>query len=169
MKTKNFRLSQLPIELKLLTGSFVFVLSIGFLGGLLFVESTTSMEAQGVVENYNGNEADSDAEEMKFKKSEHEMLNIIHTHLLSISLIFGIVGLLVFGTESPIWLKRVLMFEPLLSVLVTFGGIYLIWCGWNWMSWIVMLSGMAMTLSYIVSIILIFKTLIKKRSPISDS
>lgn len=162
MEMKDFRLAKLPKELKWLIGSFVFVLSLGFFSGLVFVDSTTSLQAQGVVENYNGNENDLEAEEMKFKKSEHEMLNIIHTHLLSMSLIFGILGFLVFAADCPHKLKRFLMFEPLLSVVLTFGGIYFIWMGYEWMSWIVMISGMAMTLSFAVSMILIFRSLMVK-------
>jgi hypothetical protein len=163
MEIKDFRLAKLPTELKWLVGSFVFVLSIGFFSGLLFVESTTSLEAQGVVENYNGNEENLEAEEMKFKKSAHELLNIIHTHLLSMSLIFGILGLLVFGAECPGPLKKLLMIEPLLSVLLTFGGIYLIWMGYEWMSWVVMISGMAMTLSFAFSILLIYRSLFQTK------
>ena len=35
------------------------------------------------------------AEVMKFKKSEYEILNILHTHILSISVIFFLLGILV--------------------------------------------------------------------------
>ena len=83
-------ISQLPKPLKALVSIFLVVLSIGYFSGLAFVNNTTTSTSQGIVENYNGNEDNEDAEEMKFKKSDHEMLNIIHTHILSMSLIFFI-------------------------------------------------------------------------------
>ncbi len=49
---------------------------------------TDSNTAVGMQENYNGNEDHPDIMEMKFKKSAREMLTIVHTHVLSLSLIF---------------------------------------------------------------------------------
>ena len=80
----------LPKELKLLIGTFIIVLSIGFYTGLLFVGETSSANPNGIEEQYLGNETD-DGEEaivMKFKKSEKEMLTLVHSHLLSMSIIF---------------------------------------------------------------------------------
>ena len=51
------------------------------------------------------------------------------------------------------------MIEPLLSVLVTFGGIYLIWLDIDWMSYVVMVSGGLMTLSFVGSVIAILSSL----------
>lgn len=150
---------QLPKALKSLVSVFLIVLSIGYFSGLAFVNNTTDTSNTGIIENYNGNEDNEDATEMKFKKSDHEMLNIIHTHILSMAIIFFILGVLTFGTSISPTLKSILMIEPLISVLVTFGGIYLIWTGWEWMSYIVMVSGALMTISYIASVVFIFRDL----------
>lgn len=48
------------------------------------------------------------------------------------------------------------MIEPLLSVLFTFGGIYLLWLGITWMKYVVLFSGALMTLSYGLVVLLIF-------------
>lgn len=138
----------LPRPMKALVGVFVVVLSIGYFTGLAFVEDTTNASPSGIIENYNGNEDNEEAPEMIFKKSDHEMLNIIHTHILSMSIIFFILGLLTYGVRMNQSLKLLLIIEPLLSVILTFGGIYLIWLGQEWMTYVVMISGALMTMSF---------------------
>jgi len=153
----------LPKELKLLIGVFTIVLSIGFYTGLLFVEKTSSANPNGIEEQYLGNEQDEDAEVMRFKKSDNEMLTLVHNHIISMSVIFFLLGLLVSITKLGKKLKLFLMVEPLLSVLLTFGGLYLLWKGLLWMKYIVMFSGMLMTLSFTLSVIIIFKQLLQKK------
>ena len=151
-------------ELKLLVGTFIVVLSIGFYSGLSFVGETSSFSSNGIQENYLGNEDNEEAEEMKFKKTDRHMLSVIHSHILSMSIIFFLVAVLVFYVDFSSGLKKFLMIEPLVSVVTTFGGIYFLWKGLLWMKYIVMFSGMLMTLSYSLSIILIFWGLTKKRN-----
>jgi hypothetical protein len=153
-----------PKELKLLVGTFLVVLSIGFFSGLSFVGETSSFSSGGVQENYLGNEDVEDAEEMKFKKTERHMLSVIHSHILSMSIIFFLVALLVYHVEFNTVFKKFLMIEPLVSVVTTFGGIYFLWKGILWMKYIVIISGTLMTLSYTLSILLVFRALLKKRN-----
>jgi len=133
----NGLLRKFPKEIKVFIAAFVVVLSVGFFTGLLFVSQTSTAAPDGIEENYNGNEANEDADIMKFKKSEREMLTIIHTHILSISFIFFLLGILVWLTELSKNLKLFLTVEPFVSVLLTFGGIYLLWTGIIWMKYIV--------------------------------
>ncbi|MDR6300407.1 hypothetical protein [Mesonia maritima] len=156
------KLHTFPKALKLLIGTFLIVLSVGYFTGLTFVGETTSNSAKGIQENYLGNENDENAEVMKFKKSEREMLTIVHTHILSMSVIFFLVGGLVYLTKANLSIKKFLMIEPLFSVLLTFGGIYFMWQGFHWMRYIVIFSGILMTLSFTLSVLLIFSQLIKK-------
>ncbi len=152
----------LPRELKLLIGAFIIVLSIGFYSGLLFVGETSSANPNGIEEQYLGNEADENAEVMRFKKSNQEMLTLVHNHILSMSIIFFLVGILVAITKLNKKLKLFLMIEPFLSVLLTFGGLYLLWSGLLWMKYIVMISGILMTLTFTFSILVILKQLVQK-------
>jgi hypothetical protein len=145
----------LPKEIKIFIAAFVVILSIGFFTGLLFVSQTSTTSPDGVVENYNGNEEDEDAEIMKFKKSKREMLTIVHTHILSMSFIFFLLGGLVWFTKLPKKLKLFLTVEPFLSVLLTFGGIYFIWSGILWMKYVVIASGFLMTTTFTISAILV--------------
>lgn len=151
-------------EVKYLITTFLVVLSVGFFSGITFVENTSGFKTQGIEENYLGNEDNEDSEVMKFKKSDKHMLNIIHSHILSMGVIFFLVGGLVSMTSINKTIKKILMIEPLVSVLVTFGGIYLLWNGVLWMKYVIMVSGMLMTLSFGVSIILILLHLYKKES-----
>jgi len=151
-------------ELKLLIGTFLVVLSIGFFSGLSFVGETSSFSSNGIQENYLGNENDETAEVMKFEKTDREMLSVIHTHILSMSMIFFLVALIVYHVEFSTAFKKFLMIEPLVSVVTTFGGLYFLWKGVLWMKYIVIISGTLMTLSYTLSILLVFWALFKKRN-----
>ena len=160
----NGLLSTFPKEIKLLIGAFLVVLSIGFYIGLLFVGETSSTKPTGIEEHYLGNEAIEDAQVMKFKKSPKEMLTIVHTHILSMSFIFFLVGLILTTTRLNKKLKLFLILEPFLSVLLTFGGIYFLWKGITWFKYIVIFSGILMTLTFTVSTFIIFSQLLKKRN-----
>ena len=151
----NGLLLKLPKEIKWFVAIFVIVLSIGFYTGLSFVNQTSATTPAGVEENYLGNEEDEDATIMKFKKSEREMLTIIHTHILSMSMIFFLLGGLVWIARLPKSWKLFLTIEPFISVLLTFGGIYLLWNGQLWMKYIVIFSGVLMTLTFITSSFLV--------------
>lgn len=153
----------LPKEIKLLIGAFVIVLSVGFYTGLLFVSETSSANPNGIEEQYLGNEDDEDVEVMRFKKSPQEMLTLVHNHILSMSIIFFLVGLLVSITKLSKKLKIFLIVEPFISVILTFGGLYLLWTGTLWMKYIVMFSGILMTLTFTTSTLIIFKQLLKKK------
>ena len=153
----------LPKELKALIVVFIIVLSIGFYTGLLFVSDTSSANPNGIEEQYLGNEADEDAMVMKFKKSEKEMLTLVHNHVLSMSIIFFLIGLIISITQLGKKLKLFLMIEPFISVILTFWGIYLLWKGFIWMKYIVMFSGALMTLTFTLSVIIILFQLLKRK------
>lgn len=158
----NGLLFTFPKEIKLLIGTFLVVLSIGFYTGLLFVSETSAANPNGIEENYLGNENIEDAEIMKFKKSPREMLTTVHSHILSMSLIFFLLGLILAVTELNIGLKLFLIIEPFVSVLLTFGGIYFLWKGISWFKYLVMFSGTLMTLTFTISTFIIFLQLFKK-------
>ncbi len=161
----NITLRRLPKSQKCLIVAFLFVLSIGFFTGLGFVSNTTDASIKGIKTQYIGNEGeDDDLYEMKFKKSSREMLTIIHTHTLSLALIFGCVGFLMSLTETPQWLKTLLIIEPFVSIVFTFGGLFILWIGVTWFSYVVAISGFLMTASYVLAVTLIFRDLYLKSS-----
>lgn len=151
-----------PKEIKLLIAAFLVVLSVGYYSGLMFVNDTTEMDSEGIEMQYLGNEADEDAEVMKFKKSKREILTLVHNHILSLSVIFFMLSLLLATTSVTQKVKRFLMIEPFVSILLTFGGIYIMWLGVSWFKYVVMISGMLMTLSFVFGSVLVFSQLFKK-------
>ena len=144
-------LAQLPRGVRVFLACFVVALSIGFYTGLAFFGQTGSTNPSGVATQYLGNEEDEEAEVMIFKKSPREMLTIVHTHVLSMSLIFLLLGALVWACRLPAGLKAFLTIEPFASLLATFGGLCLVWAGWTGWSYLVIFSGGLMTLTYTVS------------------
>jgi hypothetical protein len=139
-----------PKQVKLFIAAFVVVLSVGYFTGLLFVRNTESISPDGIEENYLGNEDAVEVAVMKFEKGEREMLTIIHTHILSMSFIFFLLGGLLAITSLPKKLKGFLMIEPFISILLTFGGIYFMWKGMHWLKYVVMISGSLMTLVFVI-------------------
>jgi hypothetical protein len=155
-------LQRFPKHIKMFIAAFVVVLSIGYITGLQFVRQTESITPNGIEENYLGNEDAENAQVMKFKKGKREMLTIVHTHILSMSFIFFLLGgLISLTTLSKKW-KAFLMIEPFVSIIVTFGGIYLMWLGMSWMKYIVMLSGILMTSVFLVGVGAVLFQLSKK-------
>lgn len=154
----------LPLYAKRFIAAFVIVLSIGYFTGLQFVRSTDSDNPAGIEENYLGNEEVENAAVMKFKKGEREMLTILHTHILSISFIFFLLGALISITSISNRLKAFLMIEPFVSIILTFGGIYLMWKGWLWMKWVVMVSGTLMTGVFIIGAGIVLIQLFKNQN-----
>tara|TARA_R110000744_G_scaffold40533_4_gene91988 strand:+ start:234 stop:746 length:513 start_codon:yes stop_codon:yes gene_type:complete len=151
----NGLLFKFPKPIRVFIGAFVIILSVGYYTGLLFVSETSTASVDGIEENYLGNESDENADVMKFKKSERQLLTIIHTHILSMSFIFFLLGILVWLTNLPVKLKLFLTVEPFLSVLLTFGGIYLLWTGVLWFKYIVIVSGALMTATFTASALIV--------------
>ena len=150
-------------EIKILIVIYLVITSIGFLSALQFVDLTTSGTPKGIQENYLGNEEDLEATDMKFMMSERQILNIVHAHMLSMGMLFFILALLVATTPIGGLLRKTLLFEPLVSVFLTFGGIYWLWKGILWMRYVVMISGVLMTLSYIVSLVILLYWLFNRK------
>lgn len=153
----QLRLRNLPRLVKSVIFLFALTVLVGLLAAMAMVENTTSLTAQGIEENYLGNEDNPDAETMRFKKSDYEILNIIHTHVLSLSVLFLILALLVYFCEGPLWLKSVVMIEPMISLIFTFGGMFLLWIGLPFMEFVMMISGVIMLPCIVVSIMLILR------------
>ena len=150
-------LNQLPRDFRILICCFVIVLNFGFFTGFNFVRVSTSLNAKGIEQNYLGNEEDEQSEVMQFKKSEKEILTLIHNHVLSLSMVFFIMAVLLYMTSTPQPMKSFLLFEPFISLILTFGGIYVMWLGLTWFTYVIMISGMAMVISLLLMSVLIIR------------
>ena len=133
---------------------FLISLSFGYATGVFFLNTSEQITPQGIQESYHGNEDQEDVEVIKFKKSSREIMTIIHTHALSLSLMFLALALIIFFAEMPALLKKFLMVEPFISILTTFGGLWLMWEGVMWMTYIVIISGALMHISFIAIVLI---------------
>jgi len=95
--------------------------------------------------------------------SERELHGIIHSHVITISILFAILSFMVFFTSLTSGLKSFLMIEPNVSLVVTFGGLWLLWLGHTWVKYVIMISGILMHLSLIMLVVtLLWQLLLKK-------
>lgn len=150
----------LPKNVKVFIALFLIAISCGYFTGLSFLTRTTSLMPDGIEKHYIGTEDEEDAGEMIFKKSEREILNIIHTHVLSFSLIFFALGSILITTSVNQKLKTFLLIEPFVSIILTFGGIWILWKEILWFKYVILFSGILLTTSFILIVCLIFWQLI---------
>ena len=155
-------ISQFPKEVKFMIVAFIVALSIGFYSGIRFVNNTSGSNPNGIEERYLGNEDNETAVKMQFKKSKAEMLTMVHNHILSLSVIFFLLGGLVATTGIHKKLKTFLMVEPFVSILLTFGGIYFMWDGILCLKYVIMISGIFMTLAFILSTFFVLRGVARK-------
>jgi len=116
-----------PKPWRSLIAVFTSTVFIGFVSAVTFLEILTHLSPSGVISEYNGTpQAQMDtAVEMQFPKSVHNMLITTHNHVLGLSALSLILGFLYLQTgESSPW-RTSIASEPLLSLLFTFGSIWL--------------------------------------------
>ena len=122
------RLSQLPSLYKQVLACYLVVLCIGVSIGIVFIGYQTQFTGHGTVQHFNGSNVE--MEELipeKFPQSIHSLLINTHGHIISFAFIFLTV-ILIFGCSSfPfIRFKKLLMIEPFISSVTTFGCIWAI-------------------------------------------
>jgi hypothetical protein len=160
----DFKLHHLPKSLKVSLSVFLLTLSFGYFSGLDLLKHTTDYKADGIEKNVLGNEFDETTEELHFKMSERELQGIIHSHVVSLSLLFAALSFMIYFTSLPAFLKSFLMIEPNVSLVVTFGGLWLMWLGYSWMKYVIMISGILMHFSLIIMILALLRDLLLKKS-----
>ena len=128
MAAMNIQLSELEIGLKNFLYYYLIVVVIGILVGLIFLGSTTDYSPGGTVENIRGSEQDDEfAIVESYPKAAADLLITTHNHIMGFAFLILSVGVIFYFNSSirGFW-KNLLMIEPLISSLVTFGSIWLI-------------------------------------------
>jgi hypothetical protein len=124
--------------------------------GVFFVEHTTSITPAGVSEEFVGSADPDQAAELKYEKSARELYILIHNHVLSLSVLFFVLGgVFYFSSLVSEGVKRFLLVEPFLAILTTFGGIALVRFVAEEFSWLVLLSGISLFSCYATMAVLI--------------
>ncbi len=152
---------------------------VGYTTGLIFVRHTTGMTPAGVATQYRGADsvsattdaaaaADADADAgMKFPKTYAEMLNITHTHLLSMAAIFTFSGAALALCERPDerW-RRLLIVEPFAALLASFSAMWLMRYADPRFSWLLTLSSGLMALTFYAQSFLVLRELLGLRASV---
>lgn len=140
------RLHTWPAPYRKLIAAFVAVTVTGVVVGAIFVEVTTHLTPEGVVAQYKGHtqEQARQAQEMKFKKSPEELLTTTHNHILGLSVLFAMLGFLYLHTGRPTSLRLAIAVEPLFTLVLTFGGLWIVRYWWEPFVYVVILSGILM-------------------------
>ncbi|TAK66317.1 MAG: hypothetical protein EPO24_01625 [Bacteroidetes bacterium] len=156
----SWRLKDADATLRLFITTFLIVLTIGYSIGLFFVKHTTNSTPQGLAEEYRGTPEGTEATELKYEKSEDEMYIFLHNHILSLAIVFFLVGgLFYFSSEVSDSIKKILMAEPVAAIVTTFGGIWLMRFVSEHFSWLVIISGISMVGCYFIMVGLMLKEL----------
>ena len=160
------RLYELPRKLKLLCFLTVFNITVGVGVGLYYVGYTTQYSPSGTSEHFAGSQVSDDFDiPDKYPKPFSELLNTTHTHVISMTFIFIITGgIFYFNSIITGSIKTFLIVEPFISIIVTFGGIWLVRFIHPGFSYLVILSGILMYLSFFIMASTIFYELSIKPS-----
>ncbi len=160
------KLYEFPNKLKLLCFLTVFNITVGVGVGLYYVGYTTQYSSIGTSEHFAGSKVSDDFDiPDKYPKPFSELLNTTHTHVISMTFIFLIIGgIFYFNSIITGSMKTILIIEPFISIIVTFGGIWLVRFIHPGFSYLVILSGILMYLSFIIMASTIFYELSIKSS-----
>ena len=148
----NIKLHQLPRAIKLLLMLTVLNLTVGVGIGLYYVSNTTHLSPEGTAEQFRGSSVDNNFDiPEKFPKPISELLTTTHNHIISMTFIFFIMGGIFYFNSiiTGCW-KSFFIAEPFFSILATFGGIWLIRFIHSSFSYLVMVSGILMYLSFFI-------------------
>ncbi|MBC8312360.1 MAG: hypothetical protein H8E72_08635 [Candidatus Marinimicrobia bacterium] len=148
------KLYQLENNLKYWLSLFLVVMSIGVTIGLIYVRTTTNISAEGTVHRYAGSEVKDEFDIPEhYPKPVSDMLMTTHNHIITFAMIFGLIGMLFYFNSiiDGTW-KFILMAEPLISTLVTFGSIWGIRFIAPQFSYITIVSGVLMYVTYYVMV-----------------
>jgi len=150
----NIRLTELENGLKKFLIYYLITITIGILVGLVFLGSTTNYSTGGTVEHITGSDKEDDFDiPESYPKAAEDLLLTTHNHIMGFSFLILSVGVLFYfnSTVTGFW-KGLLMIEPLISSVVTFGSLWLIRFIHPGFIWLTVVSSVLMYLSLFVMI-----------------
>jgi len=149
--------STLNNNIKKLFIYYLLTLGVGFSLGVLYVYLNSEFSSNGMVEQYLGNEEEEDERwndpkyDYKPSKTLKDLVSHTHEHITMFSLIFLSLGF-IFSYNSIItgsW-KTFLILEPFISIIITFGGFFIIrYININF-SYIIIISSLLMYLCFYI-------------------
>lgn len=153
---KKIYLYQLNRDFKIFLSIFLIVLSVGVSFGLVFLYHTTSYDkditSERLIDTKEFVEEDFGINESK-AKSTGELLMTTHNHILGFAFIFFLTGGIFYFNSlvSNFW-KTILISEPLVSTVVSFGSLWLVrFWGSDWI-YLTILSAILMYTSFFLMV-----------------
>ena len=126
----SYKLFELDKALKNFLIAILFVLTTGLGTGLIYLNYTTDYTPKGVIQRYNGTNFEQEMDDFdipeNYPKPISEILITTHNHILGFSFIFFITGFIFYFNSiiNGFW-KSFLLIEPPISIVITFGSIWL--------------------------------------------
>ncbi|MCX8104514.1 MAG: hypothetical protein N3D80_01410 [Ignavibacterium album] len=122
------KIFQFPKQLKFLIASLLLSLTFGVIIGLGFLYYTTSYSTTKAIERYNGSQITNEFEIAEnYPKPISEIFITTHNHIIAFTLIFTVVGFIFYFSSIPNnRLKNFLLIEPFISIIISFGSLWLI-------------------------------------------
>ena len=141
-------LQTLDKNLKKLLIYYLVTLGIGFSLGVLYVYLNSEFSSLGMIEQYVGN---NDDWAPKLPKTLQDLVSHTHEHITMFAIIFLSLAL-IFSYNNTIkgfW-KRFLMLEPFISIIITFGGFFIIRYITTSFSYIIIASSLLMYMCFYI-------------------
>jgi|TARA_B110001454_G_scaffold218955_1_gene248799 hypothetical protein len=161
---ENIKLNKLERGVRYLIAAFLIVLTIGVTVGIVYVYTTAGIKAQTMADHYYGSSAEDFDIPEKYPKTFEGMLLTTHTHVISFSIIFFLIGT-IFHFNSIIsgtW-KYILTMEPFFATVITFSSLWGIRYIHQGFSYITIFSGVLMYLSfYFLVLVLLYDLILRK-------
>lgn len=126
----NYNLFEFDLTLKKFLIAIIIVLSTGVVTGLIYLNYTTNYSPKGATQRFNGSSELDISDEFdipeNYPKPIPEMLITTHNHILGFSFIFFIMGMIFYFNSiiNGYW-KTFFLIEPTISIVITFGSIWL--------------------------------------------
>ncbi len=165
---KKIYLYQLNKDLKLFLTIFLLVISVGVLFGLVFLFHTTSFDkdttSERLIESERLVEEDFGINESK-AKSSGELLMTTHNHILGFAFIFFFTGgIFYFNSLVNVFWKTILITEPLISTVISFGSLWLVRFYGSGYIYLTIISAMLMYSAFFVMVFISIYDLNRKVS-----
>tara|TARA_B110000014_G_C20011742_1_gene524594 strand:+ start:162 stop:641 length:480 start_codon:yes stop_codon:yes gene_type:complete len=141
-------LKKIDKNLKKLLVYYLITLGIGFSLGVLYVYLNSEFSSLGMIEQYVGN---NDDWAPKLPKTLQDLVSHTHEHITMFAIIFLSLAL-IFSYNNTIkgfW-KRFLMLEPFISIIITFGGFFIIRYITTSFSYIIIASSLLMYMCFYI-------------------
>ncbi len=151
----SYKLFELDKTLKNFLIAILFVLTTGLGAGLIYLNYTTDYTPKGTIERFNGTNIEQEMDDFdipeNYPKPISEMLITTHNHILGFSFIFFITGMIFYFNSiiNGFW-KAFLLIEPTISIVITFGSIWLMWYVHEDFVYLTILSSAILYLSFFI-------------------